>query len=306
MHLRERLGNGPGGQLDLTPEQIDLAIQRSRQPGIALLRVPREHRLDGGTTGCRFGGNPTLPAEFDWPTYIAEGGVEMPMQFLLQVDLASVPRIDGLPPLPKSGTLFVFYDRILAPHVREGRHLKDGTACRVIYSDRVNADCAERSIPPIPDLEDFELEPHYSKETSFTRWAFDPVPVETYPVTGSALPDACEKRLQDIIGERDDQIATHLPDGVFKRHLKVSGLHTMFGASQRRYRPDAETCDLIGLDYDPDELLSDDHILLFSIAEDRHIHHEGLLGSGAGFWIKTTDLADLRFENVVVWADHYA
>lgn len=61
--------------------------------------------LDRLTVGAsRFGGQPDLPSDFDWPSY--EG---RPHAFLAQLDLSAIPRGDATD-LPDAGWLVFFYE----------------------------------------------------------------------------------------------------------------------------------------------------------------------------------------------------
>ena len=75
---------------ELTDAEIDQLLFKARQPAIAMLRTP--YATDAGTPGCWFGGEPTLPPEIDWPIYTHQKtGLEIPMHFLVQINLEYLP-----------------------------------------------------------------------------------------------------------------------------------------------------------------------------------------------------------------------
>jgi uncharacterized protein YwqG len=52
----------------------------------------------------RPGGKPSLPKDFDWPTWR-----EQPLAFVAQLDLATLPQVPDLP-VPQTGSLSFFYE----------------------------------------------------------------------------------------------------------------------------------------------------------------------------------------------------
>ena len=73
----------------------------------------------------RLGGRPNLPKDVRWPLW-----EEQPLSFVAQLDLGALPSLRGLP-LPRSGSLFFFYDADNSPW---GFDPKDRGCARVIYS----------------------------------------------------------------------------------------------------------------------------------------------------------------------------
>ena len=102
-----------------TDDEIDAVLHRIRVPAILLIKTTTPD--EPGAPGCRFGGKPTLPPEFEWPWFRSnENGdpnLAVPMQFLMQIDLRHVPRLIEFPDMPRTGTLFFFFDLIVAPGV---------------------------------------------------------------------------------------------------------------------------------------------------------------------------------------------
>ena len=56
------------------------------------LRKPQQPDSDG-LSGCWIGGEPTLPADIEWPYYEVHDGTSIPMHFLAQIDLGEVPLV---------------------------------------------------------------------------------------------------------------------------------------------------------------------------------------------------------------------
>jgi hypothetical protein len=56
----------------------------------------------------RLGGRPNLPPDVDWPRIRFADGATASLDFLAQVDLASLPAVRGRDVLPATGTLFFF------------------------------------------------------------------------------------------------------------------------------------------------------------------------------------------------------
>lgn len=85
-------------------EYKDFILQHSK-PAIHLTRefVPNEDDLPIGAS--KIGGNPDLPADFEWP--YADG---RPLYFMLQIQLADIKDIDTENQLPDTGWLYIFYD----------------------------------------------------------------------------------------------------------------------------------------------------------------------------------------------------
>ncbi len=60
---------------------------------------------------CKLGGKPYLPANFEWPTFESEeDGIERPLSFFCQINLAQVKPYDKDNVLPERGMLYFFYE----------------------------------------------------------------------------------------------------------------------------------------------------------------------------------------------------
>ena len=75
----------------------------------------------------RFGGEPHLPSDVEWPVH---GGTGEPLPFLAQVDLAELVGLTDLE-LPTSGHLYFFYDSVEQPW---GYQLSDRDGFRLVYA----------------------------------------------------------------------------------------------------------------------------------------------------------------------------
>lgn len=132
-----------------TELEADGLLFRSRKVALALL-----YSLDAnaiGAPGCWFGGEPNLPTNIGWPTYYSkELDAEIPMHFILQMNLNAVPNIVGLPDMPRSGTIFVFIDQAVAAAWKGP--LERGEGARVIYVPGDVSQFEARQAPPMPDL----------------------------------------------------------------------------------------------------------------------------------------------------------
>ena len=127
----------------LDPTELAQMLEAAKVQGIHLRKCPSQE--DAGADGCWFGGEPTLPDQYDWPWFTAHDELKAPMHFLGQINLASVPHVDGTPPLPKVGTLFFFYDPMVAP----AYETPPGSG-KVIYCPDDVSGALPRKMPPLP------------------------------------------------------------------------------------------------------------------------------------------------------------
>ena len=88
--------------------------------GFDLVRVDESEAVRS-----RFGGNPRLPGDFEWPI-----NKERPIELVLQIDLAEVARVDTTGRLPNDGLLAFFYDMEEQPW---GFDPKDSVGFKVSY-----------------------------------------------------------------------------------------------------------------------------------------------------------------------------
>ena len=113
-------------------------------------------------------GDRNLPKEIPWP--VRENG--QPLSFIAQLDLSSLPSVQGLP-LPKAGSLFFFYDADELPY---GFDPKDRGCCQVIYVSSPLTAFGLRT--PHCDLD---------KEVRFKGFAISATMETTLPGTNSGL-----------------------------------------------------------------------------------------------------------------------
>jgi len=124
--------------LESVPEPLSMNVTRQQLHSLGLARLAAGIRTARKpairlTTGKRsaqavnrFGGRPNLPKVIRWPDWM-DG---QPLSFIAQLDLATLPKIRDLP-LPRSGSLFFFYDAENQPW---GFDPKDKGSAAVIYS----------------------------------------------------------------------------------------------------------------------------------------------------------------------------
>lgn len=230
------------------------------------------------------------------------------MHFLLQVNLKYIPRVYGLPSLPRGGVIFVFYDPAVAPMVsdemgEEPSPLKYGSGLRVFYIASDPHKFPTRSAPPMPGLFPYRLSTGYHNTTQYIRYLFEPVVIDSYPVVGDNFPysTSLDEKLRKIdMTMREDVFPKEMYFGT--KHLcGHMPMHTMFGHSKRRYVPSKDYLESIGREKLPP--MSEDHILLFKLENEYFIKHEYVDSLPMGIWIKRGDLENLNFENVVLWED---
>lgn len=155
-------------------KEIEQAIAAARRP--ALLLNLTKYPKDAGEPGCWMLGRPTLPPEIDWPHHCVVGR-QVPLHFLMQVNLARLPRQAGLPRFPESGTLFFFYDPAFIT-----------SAAKVIFcEDDVSG--VPRPKPEMPKDQDFWEHPHLDflddeygalSDSEDRQWNFDFLTIDRF------------------------------------------------------------------------------------------------------------------------------
>lgn len=146
-----------------TQEEIYQAIEDARRPALLLNKTKF---ADGpGEPGCWLGGEPTLPPHIDWPYQEVEG-ISSPLYFIVQINLARVPRSEGFPDVPETGTLFFFFDPTFWT-----------TDAKVIYVDEDASVFPPTAMPDLPDVNDFKNEKNTEclaeAFPAFKKWNFD-------------------------------------------------------------------------------------------------------------------------------------
>lgn len=153
---------------------IDEHLERASLHGVLLLKTARPDAP--GAPGCWFGGWPTMPETLDWPTYDDYEYGELPLVFLAQISLAELAKVQHDNQLPKTGTLFFFFDPLRASI--DGFDF-GGTA--VLYTSDDVSELPEREMPDYPDFpENAEFGPWIAEGDAYDldRWNFTFVPIE--------------------------------------------------------------------------------------------------------------------------------
>ena len=265
-----------------TPDELDDMLFEASRPGLMLskTRLPD----DPGAPGSWLGGRPTLPPEIDWPWFAPEDTPLVPMHFVAQIDLAQVPRMNGLPEIPRTGTLFFFFDPILAPV----RGLGFGGA-RVIHVDRDVSGYAPREMPKIPGSLDpdemsfwyTENPTHGYRRWNFTYLAFTGYRQDLYP--NNAFQMAVAEANLDV---KDDLIerTAERREGWEEHRSQSFAPHHMFG-STGRLEPVGELTRILAMRGDSDLGLDYGN------------------GDWIVFWVPDGDLAMNNFDNVQIFEE---
>lgn len=94
----------------------------------------RESQKNGSPHRSKFGGQPALPADFEWPRFEAENFDEeidnRPLSFLCQINLSEIKSYDKDKLLPNKGLLLFFYEQ---ESMRWGFDPEDSGCSRVYY-----------------------------------------------------------------------------------------------------------------------------------------------------------------------------
>lgn len=151
-----------------TQDEIDAALEDARYPGLLMIKTDRPY--EDGWPGSWLGGDANLPPEIEWPcfTISVEEEVEdedgeiyddfvekkIPKHLLAQINLASLPRINGLEDIPEHGTLFFFFEPNAASFYALNR--KTLAMNCVLYTPDDVSEYPLRTRPqiPYPDLSD--------------------------------------------------------------------------------------------------------------------------------------------------------
>ena len=98
--------------------------------------------------GSRFWGNPDLPSDMDYPTYISSDGEEWEYQFVCQINLSEIAALDTEDRLPHTGLLSFFakIDHYLGRFDYAGSiegYISDTEDVKVIYFPEVTGNFQE-------------------------------------------------------------------------------------------------------------------------------------------------------------------
>jgi len=150
--------------------QIDELLRAAEHPGFFLRKTLNPN--DPGAARCWLGGAPTMPEHIAWPvTKEAYIQPSIPLHFVAQIDLASIPWREGLPSMPRDGTLFFFYDPIFGPT----DDFRNDSAQIIYVTDDVSAAPA-RKMPDLPDLDtlaDVSFEYKNAPYPVLNKWNFN-------------------------------------------------------------------------------------------------------------------------------------
>ena len=123
-----------------TEETIESALAEAQHEGFLLQRVSAHH--EDSAPGCYFGGSPTMPAHLEWPYTDCYDAPPTPLHFIAQINLSSMPVLEGHPKAPKTGTLFFFIE----PKHGPAHEYASGTAT-VLWTQEDTLHLPEREMP---------------------------------------------------------------------------------------------------------------------------------------------------------------
>lgn len=243
----------------------------STKNGIWLRKT--ESQSDAGTSGCFFGGLPNLPPHIDWPFWGDEGFFQVPLHFLLQIDLSVLPDIQGGPNIARHGTLFFFVDPVFAPVLGY-----DQGGIRVIYFEGSATDFPEREVPEgLPVNRGDENGMHVSHDYSSMRTSQYP----RWPIVPTVFPRRVPQNFSDEWMENHEKPLD--ADGN-RSDLQIAFHSLFFGPDEHE-----EEWTYMHLEKGnvPLLLLDGDFDIEFGM-------------SYLIFWINENELSQNNFENVVV------
>lgn len=256
---------------ELSQAQLDEMLAKARRPGLAMMKTLTPDAE--GAQGCWLGGEPTLPPEIEWPFRYSEIQQEsIPLHFLAQINLASVPRLEGLPELPENGTLFFFYDAVLGDPEKE--------ETRVIFVPGDVQGYPYRPMPPIPQLPKLDSQTLWFARRpthGYKRWNINFTPFEGFRVNISVNKHfrqyACEAGIE-ASAAFEKQTRRQRPKGADDNPNFEP--HHMFGSTGRN-EPEGDFIRLIAFKSDPD----------------LHLDYGG---DWIVFWISKEDFKENNFE----------
>ena len=223
-----------------------------------------------GSSGCWIGGEPTLPPDIEWPYYQVHDGTSVPMHFLAQIDLGQVPLVFAQTGLPEHGTLFFFYDTIVAPCYEMGT--KD--ECKVIYVEGDVSDIPTRHMPEFHIPEDYQM---------LTFWY-------------ASAPTAGYQRYNVVLTEDlDDE----------QKPVRRSFWEWVWGKPpEKKFQTSGHVNYLLGDPYiEVAAAKADDHFPLFTMFSDKDIGFQHGDQEGIVFLISFADYKNLNFDDVIALTD---
>jgi uncharacterized protein YwqG len=222
----------------------------------------------------KIGGIPDLPPEFEWPVWDVDA-----LAFLAQIDLAGLPKIQGLPGLPNVGLLYFFCETEFSwgydPSDRDSWH-----AWRVFYVPTTEGLVSATS----PKGEIFDEKRVQPREISSIppQWLLeidpDVLPDDAYEIEE-------DLRAEVMQGEAEHQVGGH-PNPIQVADMESKCQSGFSDVSGPKGLPAME------------ESGTKDWRLLFQLDSD---DDTGMMWGDSGrlyFWIRVSDLARLDFSNV--------
>ncbi|WP_162617640.1 DUF1963 domain-containing protein [Yoonia maritima] len=316
----ERMKDPVYAEWKRTPSQqeIDEALAKARHPGLVLVKTDRPDEV--GCPGSWLGGAANLPPEIDWPCfdYEVEEEIEdedgevyadfvtkkIPKHLLAQIDLATLPRIDGSIDLPEWGTLFFFFEPFADNEIAFNR--KSLAMNCVIYSSADVSEFALRQRPNVPYPETLEEgSPFFGHPLEgYTRRPFEYLSFDGYRSTTKSKNGTIETAIVKAYLDSMEHVRAQLSHRQFTRTQTGTSqeineaqvyfarnpanayyykTHHMFGG-QTQIEPEGNLIRLLAIQTDPD--------LGFEF-----------YGDWVVFWIEKDDLTNRRFEKAFITAE---
>ena len=251
------------------------------------------------------GGNPTVPPGFQWPTFRGQA-----LPFLGQIHLADLPSVDGVPALPKTGTLYFFFaieggmsgdigsdasnNRMIhaALHgVYAGAPTEEigGKGFAVVYVDHETG-LTEATPPGVPPAQEppkgwrklFNYKLRRGERRSYDRKpiTFQPIVTRSDEVPEDLLDSDDELEMEEILYGQSDSGVHHQLFG-YPQPVQSTAEEMARQVSQPRLGPGDENW-----------------VLLLQVDEDRKTGFEWVDCGKVFFWIMEQDLAHARFDRV--------
>ncbi len=261
--------------------RIAAEIQENIQVSI---RMTTERAEDGqmAVGVSKIGGTPDLPEGMEWP--LCNG---KPMSFIAQILLADAAAFDTSESLPKTGTLYFFYD---AEQSTWGYDPKDRESWKVVY---IEGDVAQlrRAEPPqaVPEQGKFSAcSVSFTNELSLPPW--ESICVEKLRLNDQESEDYSDLRYGTAADEVISKMLGH-PDPIQNDMQLECQLvfHRLYTGNASGHE-DPRRAEL--------EKGAEDWQLLLQIDSD---DNAGMMWGDAGrlyFWIRKQDLEKRAFENV--------
>ena len=281
----------------MTPEEKAVFVEKLLSMAKEEIRVGYKESqvaLEGPVS--KIGGNPYVPADFEWPyytscDYLGENKAERPLSFLAQFDMKDLAPLDAEGVLPKTGMLSFFYEMRT---MRWGFEPDDLNAARVYFFPELDS-LQERDLPD--GIDEYDIVPEFAVD--FAKHI--------------SIPEIGDYREADKPGwddyEECSQAAGYEPD--------EWGTYTKFlGYPDTIQGPMEEECEAVTRGYSqgcpedyamiPDEEKVDiakkakDWMLLFQMGTVEKDGYELMFGDCGHiyFWIRKEDLAARRFDKV--------